>query len=290
MTETVGTTGDGPVTTDVPARLTPTTLGGLSVRKPQESLPHLNLMIYGESGVGKTLLAGSAAYVAELSPVLFVDVEGGTLTLSQMETVADVDVVRVSKWKDVQKVYDELYKGKHSYKTVVIDSLTEMQKLAMSDVLGSGTTIDAVGAMPEFKDWNINTEQMRRLVRAFRDLPLNTIFTALSMDVPNPRNEAQVFKKPAFTKKLANEIPAFFDILFYMYIKTVKNQPNQRLVQTDKTETVVAKCRVAGVPEQLQEPTMEMLYDLLIRNPGKAPDPASTGLAIEKPGGMTRRK
>jgi hypothetical protein len=263
---------------DIPERLTPSTLGGLAVRKPQENLPHLNLMVYGDSGVGKTLLAGTAAFVPELSPVLFVDVEGGTLTLNQFDSTVDIDVIRVDKWVNLQKVYDDLYNGKHPYKTVVIDSLTEMQKLAMNDLLGAGSKIDPASSMPEYKDWNINTEQMRRLVRAFRDLPINTFFSCLAMDQQDPRRESVFIKKPALTKKLANEIPAFFDIVFYMYVKEMREGPNKRLMQTDKSDRVVAKCRVQGVPTILEDPTMELLYDLLIRNPGKLGElPTSNG-------------
>jgi hypothetical protein len=257
---------------EVPSKLSMTSIGGLTIRKPQDKLPYLNMMIYGDSGAGKTLLAGTAAFVQELSPVLFVDVEGGTLTLGQFDSTADIDVVRMNEWRSVQKVYNELFSGRHPYKTVVIDSLTEMQKFAMNTVLGAGREIDAIGYMPEFKEWHINTEQLRRLVRAFRDLPVNTIFTALAMDVPDPRTAKTenplILKKPDFTKKLAAEIPAFFDVLFYLYVRA-SGQKNVRFIQTDKDNRIVAKCRVRGLPIIIENPDMERLYDMLIRNPGK---------------------
>lgn len=273
-------------------RLSMSSLGGLSISRPQDSIKYLNLMVYGDSGAGKTLLAGTSAFVEELTPVLFVDVEGGTLTLSHFDDTADIDVVRVENWKQMQKVYDELYLGKHPYKTVVIDSLTEMQKMAMSSVLGAGEkkSIEAVGNLPEFKEWHINTEQMRRLVRAFRDLPINTIFTCLAMDQQDPRRESVFIKKPALTKKLANEIPAFFDILFYLYVKESKSG-NLRLMQTDKSDRVVAKCRIQGVPLFIENPTMESLYDMLIRNPAK-PGEAPLDVVSQAQGnggGMRRR-
>lgn len=272
-------------------RLSMESLGGLAISRPQEAIKYLNLMIYGDSGAGKTLLAGTAAFVEELSPVLFVDVEGGTLTLSHFDDTADIDVVRVENWKQMQKVYDELYTGKHPYKTVVIDSLTEMQKMAMSSVLGAGDkkSIEAVGNLPEFKEWHINTEQMRRLVRAFRDLPINTIFTCLAMDQPDPRRESVIRKTPALTKKLAAEIPAFFDILFYLYVKETKDG-NLRLMQTDKSDRVVAKCRVQGVPNLVQNPTMETLYDMLIRNPAKPGDTPIEVVSSAQSGGMMRKR
>ena len=288
----------------LPTRLSLNSIGGLKIRTPQKRLPYLNVMIYGDSGAGKTLLSGTSAFVPELSPVLFIDVEGGTHTLSHFEDTADIDIVpdpgedRTFRWTDVQKIYDALYKGNHPYKTVVIDSLTEMQKLAMSNILGSGAKvdIDAIGNLPEFKEWHTNTEQMRRMVRAFRDLPMNTIFTALADDIADPRtakSENPKFQKvPSFTKRLRQEIPAFFDIVLYLYSKAV-GPNNVRWIQTDKDNNAVAKCRVYGVPRAIENPNMEMLYDMLIRNPAKPGDiitPSSTQGNAEAVGGGMKRK
>lgn len=273
-----------------PTRLSQSSIGGLKIRKPAEAMTYLNMMVYGDSGVGKTLLAGTAAFVPELSPVIFLDVEGGTLTLSHFDSTADMDVVRISEWARMQNIYDELREGKHPYKTTIIDSATEMQKLAMNTVLGAGTEILDVGRTPEFKDWNINTEQMRRLIRAFRDLPMNTIVTALAMDSPNTRNPALEIRKPSFSKKLANEIPGFFDLVWYMYTKEIANGPNARLLCTDKTDRVVAKCRVSGVPQILQNPTMEKIYDMIIRNPQPLDFGSLEVVDVAQSGGSMKKK
>jgi hypothetical protein len=201
---------------------------------------------------------------------------------------------RTLRWGDIQKIYNDLYQGRHPYKTVTIDSLTELQKLAMATNLGSGTKmqIDAIGNLPEFKDWHINTEQMRRMVRAFRDLPINTIFTALADDQIDPRTakseNPRIIKRPSFTKKLAQEIPAFFDLVFYLYSKQRGTQ-NVRYIQTDKDNSVVAKCRVFGVPMVIENPTMETLYDMLVRNPAKPGATSVTQEAVKPAGGMRRK-
>lgn len=279
------------------ARLSLTSIGGLKIRKPQDALPYLNAMIYGDSGSGKTLLSASAAFVPELAPVLFIDVEGGTHTISHFEDTSAIDIVpdpeseRTLRWTDIQKIYDELYNGRHPYKTVVIDSLTEMQKLAMSHVLGNTgkMNFDAEGNLPQFKDWHINTEQMRRMVRAFRDLPMNTIFTALADEKADPRTanseNPRMIKNPSFTKKLAIEIPAFFDMVFYLYSKARGSQ-NIRYIQTDKDNSVVAKCRIPNIPLTIENPDMERLYDMLIRNPPKLGEVPTQAL---DDGGMKRK-
>ena len=59
---------------------------------PAESVPYMNLLIYGEPGVGKTVLAGSAADHPDTAPILILDVEGGVTSL---RTRTDIDVIQV---------------------------------------------------------------------------------------------------------------------------------------------------------------------------------------------------
>jgi hypothetical protein len=226
------------------------------------------MLVYGGSGVGKTLLTGTAAHVPEMSPMLVIDAEEGSMTLNALSDVADkIDVVPMRDWRKMQSVYNDLYSGRLPYKTVTVDSGTEVQQLAMNDVLGADGKVLDTGITPEFKDWYKNTEQIRRMIRAFRDLPMHTIITALEMDSLDPRTKVTM-KRPAFSNKLSQQIPAFFDTVLYMYTKEVKGDaPNLRLCLTDKTDRVVAKCRAQGVPQVIENPTMPVLYDYLIRKP-----------------------
>jgi hypothetical protein len=247
------------------ARISQGSIGGLKTRNPTSYMPYINSLIYGVSGVGKTLLAGTAAMVDAMSPVLYIDAEEGALTLSALGPYYDrLDIVQLTDWLKLQDIYDDLRKGKHPYKTVVIDSGTEIQQMAMNTVLGTSGKVLDVGITPEFKDWYKNTEQIRRMIRAFRDLPTHTIITALEMDFEDPRTHKR-HKRPAFSNKLAAQVPAFFDAVLYMYTREIKGDaPNERLLLTDKTDTVVAKCRVQGVPLTMKNPTMPTIYDYLV--------------------------
>lgn len=250
-----------------PAKLSLASVGGLQLRRPADATAFVNMLIYGGSGVGKTLLAGSAAKVEEMAPILYIDAEDGELTLGAHKSVSDlIDIAPLTDWDDLQHVYNDLYDRKTPYKTVVLDSGTEIQQLAMNSVLGTKGRVLDTGITPEFKDWYRNTEQIRRMIRAFRDLPMNTIVTALEMDSQDPRTKVMM-KRPAFSNKLSAQVPAFFDAVFYLYVKEVKgDSPNQRLILTDKTDRVVAKCRVQNVPLVLENPDMPMIYDYLVRN------------------------
>lgn len=242
--------------------LTQRTVGGLKVEPVADRAPWFNMLVYGDPGVGKTMLCGSALAVPEMNPVLVIDVEGGTLTLRSR--YPDVDVVRVQSFQDIQKVYDELYRGT-TYKTIILDSLTEMQKFSMYGIMEDlvKKEADRDPDVPGIREWGKNTEQIRKMVRAFRDLPMNVLFTCLAVS-DRDNKTGSVTIKPSLSGKLTNEVAGFVDQVFYMYIKVLDGEIH-RLLLTSATEKHVAKWRDAPepLPEAVVDPDMQMLHDLI---------------------------
>lgn len=236
-------------------------LAGLSINKAKENTSKINMLIYGESGAGKTLLSGSADDVPEMRRVLVIDVEGGTLTLRDKHP--EVESVRVKSWKDMQLVYDELYKSTHDFTTIIIDSLTEVQKMSMDAVMRK--LVDEYGdeatEVPQIREWNINIEQTRKFVRAFRDLPVNTIFTALATSERNART-GLTKRKPSLSGKVKDEVAGFLDFVGYLYVKE-KDGETRRMLQCGQTEETIAKDRTNNLPLVVEEPTMAILWKLL---------------------------
>lgn len=239
-----------------------------------------NMMIYGKWGIGKTFFTGQADSIPEMRKVLFVDVEGGTLSLRQ--DFPNIDLVRVTNWNEMQAVYDALHAGGHSYRTVVIDSLTEAQKFNLDQIMlaliEKGVT-NSQGELrdrdiPGLQEWGKNSSQIRRFVRAFRDLPINTIFTAL--DKEDKDNMLRPITTVDLPGKLAGQVPAFLDYVFRYYQREIpsgkKNSEGQdilrtaRVMQTQATEKALAKARVGSkprLPKFLVDPTMKQVWDFL---------------------------
>lgn len=217
------------------------------------------MMIYGDSGVGKTRLAGSASEVPDLSPLLYIDAEGGTLTLRNL--YPEIETVRVDSWGQLKNIHDELKHGNHGYNTVVLDSVTEIQKLGMSytmDVRHGGNEL----AVPEIKEWNINIEQARNHVRMFRDLQnVNSIFTAL-VRVDTDKRTQMSRKKPSLSGKVADEVAGFLDIVTYLYVEEV-DKVNTRILLTGNTAGTVAKDRTDSLPFQMGNPTMTKIFECI---------------------------
>lgn len=251
-------------TTTIPDKLTERTIGGLKIeRMADRRIDFLNMLLYGEPGVGKTTMIGTCSRVNAMCPILHIDVEGGDLSLTDYP---GIEVVRVASYKQMQPIYDELYRMKHGYRTVSIDNLTELRYFSMGDVMldakASAKNPENVDIdVPSQREWGKNSEQIRRVVRAFRDLPMHTIFTAHAKEEEQKNG---LFKtKPSLPGKLADEISGFVDLVLYYYMKQVGTE-SKRLILTAKTAKENAKDRSGKLPITLEEPDMKMIMSYVL--------------------------
>ena len=175
------------------------TIGGLEIQPVADVANSFNMLVYGDPGIGKTTLAGSASEIEAMSPVLFLDVEGGTMSLRK--DYPDIDVVPINEWTDMPRIHSALLAGTE-YKTVVIDSLTEVQKVGMKALMKAVVLKfpERDPDVPSIREWGKNGTQTRDLVRAFRDLPINVIFTALPIIDSDEFNNTHI--RPSLSGKL----------------------------------------------------------------------------------------
>ena len=105
----------------------------------------LNILVYGLMDAGKTVLLGSAQRCNVTSPSLLLDVDGGTQSL----VGNDIDIFRPQSFSEIQEVYDFLRYENKTYKSVGIDSITEIQrKLSMGEIIGTLTEDSGYDNLP----------------------------------------------------------------------------------------------------------------------------------------------
>jgi phage nucleotide-binding protein len=236
----------------------------LEVKPPAEAVEWINALFYGDPGAGKTYLLGTAEDSKLTSPVLIFDVEGGLATIRHR---SDIDVVKVRSMKELTDNYNKLYRSieddKMYYKTVGIDSLSELTDVDMRYIMKEayGRNPDKVDEdVPSQREWGKARAHMRRIVRAFRDLPCNVIFTA---QVATLQEEGQPTKYfPGFAGKLRTELPGFVDVVGYLYPE-VQEGVIVRKLQVTGTRRVVAKDRTSALGDILENTTIPEMWDLI---------------------------
>jgi len=254
-----------------------------------------NIINYGRIGVGKTHLVATAQNYAPTSNLLFVSAEGGEDTLRNIPNGDEIDVVRINNYHQIQTIYEfltlhikyrdkylmndeEQYKDKLCklekklkglselpteptiYRSVAIDSLTELQQYAMYMVLDidlNDTKLDDNPATPSRNDWGENSELVKKLVRSFRDLKIHTFFNCLEKKDKDDENEILV--APKLPGQLATDIPGFVDVVGRLY-KSNTDEGTKRVLLTQRSGKYLARVRGGDLGQYIMEPTIEKIF------------------------------
>jgi AAA domain len=222
-------------------------------------------MFHGEPGVGKTYLLGTAQDHPATSPLLVIDIDGGITTLRHRK---DVDVIQVRSVTQLIAAYRELYNSipsdgkKFPYGTIGIDTLSELQQLDLVEVMKAFAQInDKIDPdVPDQRGYGKSSTHMRQIVRAFRDLPCNTIFNCHSQT--DRDNNMRLISFPKLVGKLRIDIPGFLDIVGF-YRSEIDGEQLVRYMQFQKTETTIAKDRTGAFDPVEVNPTIPSLWEKL---------------------------
>lgn len=139
-----------------------------------ESVPYVRCLWYGRNGKGKTRLACSTG-VAGIKTLIFDVNEEGT---QSVKNYPNCFVRPIKTWEDFIFGYWFLKSGNHDYGAVVIDTLTQLQKVCMRQVLNEAEDRDPNRPpnLPQRNQWGQMTETMRPKIYDMRNLPMHVIF------------------------------------------------------------------------------------------------------------------
>ena len=247
----------------------------LNLHKLTDKQPFVNGLVYGEAGVGKTVFASTAP-----KPILWLEAEGGLHSIADAD---GIDIATVQSLETYRETLRFLDANPGLYKTLVVDSLTESSAALMAEIMRA-TVLSDEGRdkyEPQFKEWRRLTEVLREIVRAYRDLPINTVITALQREDTDEMS-GRVKVRPRLSPALADEMPGYMDFVGYMYskgdvidVKTPEDErdPIQRVMLLRPTIKHVAKLRApagSNPPDMLVDPTFAEVAKLVLAPRGNS--------------------
>ena len=149
-------------------------VSSLPTKKASELSGSRSYVFYGQSGTGKTTWAGTFP-----APIPLCDIKDrGT---DSIVGVDDLDVMEIETWEDLERVYWFLKKNPKKYKTVILDTMSQLQNIVVTAVLEEkGKDAEEAGGWGSMtqKEWGEVAGRMKPMIINLRDLPMDVVFIA----------------------------------------------------------------------------------------------------------------
>jgi hypothetical protein len=205
----------------------------------------LTILVYGASKSGKSTLAATVP-----APRLILDVESSTRFLP----VLDVDwdpkdpppdaskhwdtaIVSVRDWATAKAVYAWLHSGKHPFKSIVVDSVSELQQRYVESIAGRG--------QPTQAQWGSIFREVCGFLRDLRDLTMHPTNPLTAVSLTAMAKQVDGVWKPWVQGQSQTVLPYLFDVTGYIWTES-NGDGEQRKLLTRRTAQFEAGERVQG--------------------------------------------
>ena len=203
----------------------------------------VNILCYGESGTGKTYMMQTA------DKPLILSAEKGLLSLADV----DLPVYEIKSRDQLNEAYDWLSgskEAKDKYDVICIDSISEVAEMLLAEE--KEATKDGRAAYGNMADL------MTVTIRAYRDLPFHTYFTAKLKKVVDEATGVTSFMPSVPGQMLLNNLPYLFDEVLRLDIGKLKGGQKYRFLDTVGDRRYIAKDR-SGRLSAKEEPNLHKL-------------------------------
>jgi len=224
----------------------------------------LALLVHGLAKVGKTRLAETAP-----APKLFLDAEGGTRFLPNRiewdpsqyappvpDGTWENCIVYVRNYQTLELVYQWLQDGAHPFRSVILDSISEIQQRCIDAISG--------GNQMRQQDWGELLRKMASLVRNFRDLTFHPTHPIECVIIVAMTRAVDGRYAPHVQGQLYTTLPYYIDVVGYLYRENdvTTGQPYHRLL-TAPQPTFEAGDRTGRLGEVVDNPDIPKLFQLI---------------------------
>lgn len=224
----------------------------------------VKMLGYSGSGAGKTVLC------ATLPRPVIISAESGLLSLQRknLERIYgvnnphvsyDTPVMEVKTLPQLMEAYQFLAspQGRQHFSSIAMDSSTELAEVFLSNLKKTKTDMrQAYGEV---------IEQVIAMVRNFRDLPGYHFYASAKMEYAKDDVGGGMKFMPMMPgSKLGNQLPYFFDEVFYLGITPKDAQGRSwRYLQTQPDTQYVAKDR-SGSLDEMEMPDLTNVINKIL--------------------------
>jgi len=212
-----------------------------------------SFVFYGRSGTGKTTVAASFP-----KPMLYLDVtDRGAKSIRD---VKGIKKLKISEFEELEDAYWWLKENPDRYKTIVVDTLSQLQRIVVQDIgakksKGGGRKAGDWGTLTK-RDWGDIAALLKEWITNYRDLVdlgMDVVFIAQDRTFNMPDEDEDVDEQlapevgPGLSPAVAKALNAAVDMIGNTFIRTslVKvTVPGKKV--SNKTKEVVEYCMRVG--------------------------------------------
>lgn len=234
-----------------------------SAKPVSEVSTSVNMLLYGDSGVGKTVFAGSGRENGKND--LIIDVEGGTLSAARSHSQANV--IPATDYDTFVSIVEAVEKEPDRFEWVIVDSLTKLQ-----DVIWNKILEEAVAKNPsrsphkrELQEYGEAQSRLKDLVERLKNSDANVLFVALAdTEIDEDGNNVRVPAIHGSQGRVQAWVSAQMDVVAYIRVIQTK-EGNVRVAHFNKTPEFYAKDRLKMYPGKgVKNLTLEKYTDKIL--------------------------
>lgn len=207
---------------------------------------NVKFLVYGESGVGKTVFASTWP-----RPV-FLDIDKGMSSIT-----LPVSRIPIQGWQDLQDAFVYLRDSDHDFETVVVDSVNELQYLSLENIIGEFPNVRRpYDSLASQSDYGKMLSDCERFVRFIKSLSMNVVYIA---NVAPREYEGEVIQPGFVGKKTSRNMARMMDVIGYI-MKVENNEPAKTRRMIFDAVNHVTKDRSDVLPRQIEDPNYDTLF------------------------------
>lgn len=249
----------------------------------------MSIITYGGPKTGKSTLLCTAP-----APRLLIDVEKSSRFIDGIKPVFwnpkdslpeynphddvfgsnwDTCIVRLTKWSQWEAVWGAIEAGKHPFRSVLLDSISELQTVLIEGIAGDQQLTQ--------QQWGTVLRKLTGMLRDMRDLtehPVNPVEVVAASALEKSYTGVL---KPLLQGASVDVVPYLMDALFYL---SRDPKDGSRKLLTQSTDFIAAGNRAEHVlPRVITDPTIPGILDTVFGKPkAVAAVPAVTGTTSKK--------